>query len=170
MSEFEFPKRPKKSIDDLNVVPILDMFVAIVFFLLLSASMVGMTKIVLPPSATSTLESGSTKVPLNPKLYVINNAELPNTVKVILQWEGTRPGRDSLTLLDDITKSQVEAVEQIQKMVQKFKEQFPEEKTIQISLQSGIIYQWLISAMDGVRELMPDMVLSSYQGADLMKE
>ncbi len=170
MNDFGFPKKKKRTIDDLNVVPILDMFVSIVFFLLLSASMVGMTKIVLPPSSTSSVESGVTKVPLNPKLYIINAGDAPGMVKVLLRWEGDKPGKDSISLPDEITKDQKKPVDEIKKMIKKFKDQFPEEKTVQISLQSGIIYQWLISAMDGVRESLPDMVLNSYQAADGVKE
>lgn len=102
MNDFHFPRRKKSSIDDLNVVPILDMFISIVFFLLLSASMVGMTKIVLPPSGTSSIESGSTKVPINPKLLVIHSSS--NAIKVILKWEGTKPGSDSVSFGEDIFK------------------------------------------------------------------
>lgn len=170
MNDFGFPKKKKRTIEDLNVVPILDMFVSIVFFLLLSASMVGMTKIVLPPSSTASVESGVTKVPLNPKLFVITSDKDPGMVKVLLRWEGDKPGGDSVSLPDEVTKDQKKPVDEIKKMVKKFKDQFPEEKTIQISLQSGIIYQWLISAMDGVREILPDMVLNSYQTADVVKE
>lgn len=169
MTDFGFPKKKKRTIDDLNVVPILDMFVSIVFFLLLSASMVGMTKIVLPPSSTSSVESGVTKVPLNPKLYVLADRD-PNKIKVLLRWEGDTPGNDSLTLDGQIIKDQKKPVEEIKQLVKKFKEKFPEEKTVQISLQSGVIYQWLISAMDGVRDQLPDMVLNSYDSANAIKE
>lgn len=171
MNEFGFPKRAKKSIDELNIVPILDMFVAIVFFLLLSASMVGMTKIVLPPSATTSVASDSPKRPLNPKLLVFNpkGAE-QDTVKVILKWEGATPGSQVITVKEDIFKNEKIAIDEIKEMVAKFKEKFPEEKTIQISMQSKVPYQWLVSAMDGVRELLPDMVLNSYTLADAMTE
>ena len=170
MNEFGFPKRKKRTLDDLNVVPILDMFVSIVFFLLLSASMVGMTKIVLPPSSTTSIESTQTKVPLNPKLFLISSKLDSDTVKVLLSWEGVKPGSDSISLSENIFKDQKKQVEEIRTMIQKFKDQFPEEKTIQISLQSGIAYQWLISVMDGVREILPDMVLNSYLSADGVKE
>jgi hypothetical protein len=167
---FGFPKKKKRAIDDLNVVPILDMFVSIVFFLLLSASMVGMTKIVLPPSSTASVEGGVTKVPLNPKLILIAAGAVPNSAKIILKWEGDKPGTDSVVIAEDIFKDQHKPLEEIRKIIKKFKDQFPEEKTIQISLQSGMAYQWLITSMDGARETLPDIVLSSYQLADGIRE
>jgi len=170
MNEYWFPKRQKKSIGELNVVPILDMFVSIVFFLLLSASMIGMTKIVLPPSATSSIESGSTRVPLNPKLLVLSMGAKTEDIKLVLKWNGTKPGTQTLVLKEDIFKSQKNSIIEIKKMIQSFKDQYPEEKTIQISMQSKVPYQWLISTMDGVREILPDIVLNSYSLADATKE
>lgn len=55
-------------------------------------------------------------------------------------------------------------------MVQRFKEKYPEEKTVQIGMQSSVPYQWLITAMDGVRDILPDVVLTSYQFADTFSE
>jgi biopolymer transport protein ExbD len=170
MNDFGFPQRKKKTIEELNVVPILDMFVSIVFFLLLSTSMVGMTKIVLPPSATSTVESTNTKIPLNPKLFVIAAVDKPGFLKIILKWEGNKPGSDSVLVAEDIFRDQTPVVNAIKDMLKKFKNDHAEEKTVQISLQSGMAYQWLISAMDGAREILPDMILSSYQVADGMRE
>ncbi len=170
MTDFEFPKRPKKTISDLNVVPILDMFVSIVFFLILSASMVGMTKIVLPPSSTSSIESGSTKIPINAKLMVLSDSHTENSIKVVLKWGGQKPGTDSINFKEDVFKNSHKIVDDIKAMTKKFKDQYPEEKTIQIGMQSAIPYQWLISAMDGVREILPDMVLISYQLADTITE
>ena len=121
MNDFTFPKRAKKSIDDLNVVPILDMFVSIVFFLLLSASMVGMTKLVVPPSATSVIESGSTKVPLNAKMNVIPLDPKLESIKIVFKWEGVKPGVLTLSLKEDIFTHQKGVVSQIKEMVQKFK-------------------------------------------------
>lgn len=171
MNDFGFfPKKEKTSIEELNVVPILDMFVAIVFFLLLSVSMIGMTKIVLPPSSTVSIESNSTKVPLNPKLLVLAKNGEANDIKVILKWEGASPGSQTIEFKDDIFSNQKKAIQEINEMIKKFKAQFPEEKTIQISMQSKIPYQWLISTMDGVREILSDMVLNSYSLADSMRE
>lgn len=170
MNDFGFPKRKKRGLDDLNVVPILDMFISIVFFLLLSASMVGMTKLVLPPSATSSVESTSTKVPLNPKLYIIASSQVANGVKAILQWEGDAPGKEAIDLPFNVLEKQDAAIADIKKLIQKFKDQHPDEKTIQLALQSGIMYQWLITAMDGAREILPDIVLVSYDVADGLKE
>jgi len=170
MNDFTFPKRAKKSIDDLNVVPILDMFVSIVFFLLLSASMVGMTKLVVPPSATSVIESGSTKVPINAKLNVIPLDSKMEAIKIVFKWEGAKPGELSLSLKEDIFVNQKVVVGKIKEMVQKFKNQYPGERTVQISMQTMIPYQWLITVMDGVTELLPDVVLNSYTVADAEKE
>lgn len=163
MDDFYFPRKKKKSIDDLNVVPILDMFVSIVFFLLLSASMVGLTKIVMPPASINSINRQSAGVPINPKLWVAPSTTQSSMIKVLLQWEGSNPGRDLLELNQDSTLKTVAVVGEIQNMVKKFKEKFPAEKTVQIALHKDLSYQWLITIMDGVREALPDMVLSSYE-------
>lgn len=170
MTDFGFPQKKKRTIEDLNVVPILDMFVSIVFFLLLSASMVGMTKLVLPPSATNSVESNSTKVPLNPKLFLVASSNAVNGVKAVLRWEGDNPGEEAIELPFNVLEKQDSAIQELKKMITKFKERYPDEKTLQISLQSTIIYQWLITAMDSARESLPDIVLVSYDMADGFKE
>jgi biopolymer transport protein ExbD len=169
MNDFGFPQRKKRTIDDLNVVPILDMFVSIVFFLLLSASMIGMTKLVLPPSASRSIESASSKIPLNPTLWVAKLDPAKDQVVVELKWGGDNPGKESLELPLDIQGADEAKIQAIKKLVDQFSSRYPNEKTIQVSLEKNLPYQWLITVMDGIREKLPDVVLLSYQQIEAFK-
>lgn len=101
---------------------------------------------------------------------VLSDSHTANSIKVVLKWGGQKPGTDSINFNEDVFKNSHKIVDDIKAMMKKFKDQYPEEKTIQIGMQSEIPYQWLISAMDGVREILPDMVLISYQLADTITE
>jgi biopolymer transport protein ExbD len=166
--EFYIVDKKHKGINELNIVPIMDMFISIIFFLLLSTSMMSYTKHVLPPSATRAVtESTDTSVPMNPKIYIIKNKEV---YSAIFKWEGPQPGSNKIEIKSDFMEAPEQLVEQIKNLVAEFKKQYPLEKTMQITMQSDLPYQILISIMDAVRELTPDIVLTSYNSADGLQE
>lgn len=167
IDDFYGGERKSKALDELNIVPVLDMFISIIFFLLLSTSMIGLTKQVLPPSATKAVTSEVTTVPVNPKIFVIGT---PQSMSAILKWEGASPGTQKLEISNQALISPKKFVEDLKKMVTDFKKKFPQEKTIQISLKSYVPYQVLISVMDGVREGLPDIILTSYTSAESLQE
>ncbi len=156
-----------KGLDELNIVPILDMFISIIFFLLLSTSMIGLTKQVIPPSATKAITSEESSLPVNPRIIVIGTLDKMNA---ILKWEGNKPGSVKVEITSDYLTKPKQVVDDIKKMVGDFKKEHPSEKTIQVTLKSDLPYQILISVMDGVREHLPDVVLTSYQTAESIQE
>lgn len=148
-------KRPaRRAIRDLNVVPIIDMFTTVVFFLLLSTSFIALTKLTVPPSRVSTISDPVAPPPLAPKMIVFGEAE---QLKVSLSWAGTNPGIKT----EAVRKNSL--FETTKKMVEEFNKKYPDEKSLQLGMAENVKYQNLIAAMDGVRELMPDVVLISYQ-------
>lgn len=148
-----FQKRPKKHVRDLNIVPIIDMLVTVIFFLLMSTSFIEYTKLTLPPSVTVTAPVESKKLPLLPKLVVRSGA---NGYEVHLSWQGSEPGHDSV----DCNQSDI--IPRVEAMLKKFKERHADERTLQISMERSVKYQTLISVMDASKDLIPDVVLLSY--------
>lgn len=170
MNDEEFYGSASKSnaLSDLNIVPILDMFISIIFFLLLSTSMIGLTKHVLPPSATKAITSEtSTAPPMNTKIFIIGTQGKFNA---ILKWEGAVPGTEKIILDTQNLDKPKKVVDDIKKTIVEFKKKYPQEKTIQIAMKSEVSYQMLISVMDGVRESLPDVVLTSYESAESLQE
>jgi biopolymer transport protein ExbD len=148
-----------------DLVPILDGLTAVIFFLLLSISFIGITKITMPPSVAS-VSSASNKTPVSGRVV----AKLAgNAIQVKMEWIGNQPGE----MIEKVSRASVtqkndELVDAAVKLAQAFKLKFPEEKTIQIALASQLNYQELISIMDGFRKdgMYEDLVLSSYTEAD----
>ncbi|MEI7973399.1 MAG: biopolymer transporter ExbD [Bdellovibrio sp.] len=149
----------KKYLNDLNIVPILDMFVAIIFFLLLTTSFVGLTKLQVPPSAVSTITDPSIPPPVSPKLYLWSQ---DTQLRIQLKWQGVRPGEKLLNLdLDQVRNTRALLTEKIRPLLVEFKSQHPTERTLQLSLESRLPFQSLIEVMDAARESLPDIVLLS---------
>jgi len=161
-------ERKKKQEVELEIVPILDMFTAIIFFLLISITFVQFTKHALPPSGVTTITEPQAPPPLQPKLYV---TETGSRLKLILTWAGRNPGSisdtASISPIDNYPKSLGTAV---QKIVQRFVTEHPSESTIQLGLGRNVHYQNFIAVMDNVNKLMPDVVLLSYAEAEAVTE
>ncbi len=163
MDDF-FIKPTKKTIKELNLVPIIDMFTTVIFFLLLSTTFMTLSKLTVPPSKVSTTSSVSNEMPVSPKLFLI---QAQDGEKLILTWTGQNPGR----ILVQVSPQEWENnsllfIEKVKNTVSEFKKKFPLEKSIQIGLGKEVPYQNLISLMDGVKEIIPDLVLISYQEVD----
>lgn len=152
----DFFERPRqRKLRDLNIVPILDMFTVIIFFLLLSASFVQFTKLTVPPSATVTTTDAGRALPKTPKLFVGTSSS--GQMNLLLQWSGEQPGE-----LKASANAETLFVES-RKLVEAFLEKHPGESTLQLGLSSRIPYQSLIRVMDGARERMPDIILLSHR-------
>lgn len=148
----------KRHTQDLNIVPILDMLTTVIFFLLLSAGFMEFTKLTLPPSATVTSTSTVQTVPVAPRL-VIKNADQGQYL-IQLAWGGAKPGQNA------VRASEGQIVAKLKQMTASFSKSYPNEKTVQVSLQRRLKYQILIAVMDGVRDSLPDVVLATYEGAE----
>ena len=159
-----FQKPERRHQKDLNIVPILDMLVTIIFFLLTTAGFLEFTKLTVPPSATTVASPSKPEPPLAPKIFVVNSG---SGVRLVMVWAGRNPGQKSANIQStDPEDRRLKLLENAKKFTSEFTKTYPGEKTIQIGLGSRVAYQELITVMDGVRDLMPDMVLISYGEAE----
>lgn len=159
MDDFFDRYRPKRIID-LNIVPILDMLISIIFFLLLSTSFIGYTKLQVPPASVSTVTSPVAPEPLSPKLMVAGKDQ---KVRLILVWKGEKPGRkiESVDVPADDSRAKI-IQEKVFGILKEFNTKYPGEKTLQMGLSPKLPYQFLIASMDAARETVPDVVLIDY--------
>jgi len=156
---FDFESTDRKHVPEPDLVPILDGLTAVIFFLLLSISFIGMTKITMPPSFVSAAAS-SDDIPVSGKVKAILQGE---TIVVKLEWIGQKPGGLSESAVRVSSKTKNESLIAVaKKLAAQFKEKFPGEKSLQIALGPSLNYQELISIMDGLRTNFDDLVLSSY--------
>ena len=161
-----FSKPTRRHIKDLNLVPIIDMFTTVVFFLLLSTGFMAYTQITVPPSKSSVTTGAAAAIPpLSPKLLIWSTSR--GAIRFNLTWRGKDPGETNETLTSTTSEPPRELiVQKSYELLNKLKEAHPDEKTLQLGLGSSIPYQVLISAMDGARMALPDLVLISYGEAD----
>lgn len=158
---FELDRESRKHIPEPDLVPILDGLTSVIFFLLLSISFIGLTKITLPPSSSSTITSVSQKPPLSPRLRVTHEGK---NLSLELDWVGTNPDQiKAVHPRDEEQKVLKELIEKVSAIVKEFKDKYPEEKTMQLAMSEDLNYQEMISVMDGIRPLMDDIVLNSYK-------
>ncbi|NDD91956.1 hypothetical protein EBZ37_07720 [bacterium] len=151
MDDF-FSKPERKHVRELNLVPVIDMFTTVIFFLILSTSFYGFTKLTLPPSKVSVNTDPLTPPPLSTKLLIGKN---DGGFRLALSWVGSSPGQ----LEEVATVANIE--DRVRGLAEKFTSSHPSEKTIQLGMTAEVDYQSLIRAMDGVREKLPDIVLIS---------
>jgi biopolymer transport protein ExbD len=161
---FVLSKRRKEN-PDLNVVPILDMLISVIFFLLLTTTFLQFTKQSVPPSSVSKITDPVAPPPVSAKIMGVMKG---NQLRLFLSWSGTTPGHTEKTIPRDpanTAESQKALLDAATEMVTDFSAKYPKEKTIQIGLGADVNYQDLITIMDGTKEKLPDMVLFSYQEA-----
>jgi biopolymer transport protein ExbD len=158
MDDF-FEKPERKHIRELNLVPVIDMFTTVIFFLLLSTSFYAFTKLTLPPSKVSVNTDPLTPPPLSTKLVIGEVQAQPPLLTVKLSWVGESPGEERV----DVSEAELET--KVRELVSRFHDKFPAERTIQLGMSPSVRYQSLILAMDGAREKLPDIVLISPEEA-----
>lgn len=153
----------RKQTPEPDLVPILDGLTAVIFFLLLSISFVGLTKVTMPPSVASVANEES-KMPLSVKLRAVLE---DSTIQLQLDWIGDKPGaiRASVLRQRPTVKNQA-LIEAVKKITTEFKNQYPLENTLQLTLSENLNYQEMISMMDGALEQMKDIALASYKDGE----
>lgn len=152
----DFESVGRKHIPEPDLVPILDALTSVIFFLLLSATFMTLTKLTVPPAQVSTAKPSDT-IPLNPVFVVKeNNGEL----LLKLSWKGSRPG-EIVKHLSRMMPRNLELLSQTQEIMKEFSGRFADQKTMQLSLSNQIQYQELITVMDGIRTTYQDIVLVS---------
>lgn len=161
-----FEKPQKRDGIELNLVPIIDMLTTVIFFLLLSTVFIAMNKLTVPPSKVSTVSDPIAPPPLAATLLV-GADQAQQKVEVRMSWTGKAPGQMSQSIaVQDLATKPDALVEATHKLADQFHQRFPDEKTVRVGMSRELPYQYLISAMDGVRDAMPDLVLISYQESE----
>jgi len=155
--------KPRVGIE-LNIVPIMDMLICVIFFLLLSTSFISYTNLQVPPSQVTTITDPQRPEPVAAKMMAFIR---DNRLQIRLEWKGARPGsKTALVEPQELLGRALKVQTQTRSVIEAFKKLHPNENTIQMSLSAEIPYQILISMMDGARELLPDVVLYSYDEVD----
>lgn len=157
--------RPKKrEIGEIPLAPIIDMFVCVIFFLILSTTFSQVTKQTLPPSGVSVITDPVAPPPLAPKLLIKKRGL---RLHLILRWAGVSPG-EQIRELNIVRESDYSTslYNEVLILVREFKLKYPNEGSLQVGLSSDLLYQTLITTMDSVRTQIKDIVLISYNEVD----
>jgi biopolymer transport protein ExbD len=167
---YDLTRNRRKEGIDLNVVPILDMLISVIFFLLLATSFMQLTKESVPPSSVSTITDPVAPPPLSARLICV---EKGNVTRLILSWIGATPGQVSKELeLKDGNSDEARAslLTTVTQMVEDFSVKYPKEKTLQVGMGAKVPYQKLVTIMDAAKEKLPDVVLFDYSEAEQRAE
>ena len=154
----------RHKIREMPIAPILDMMVAVIFFLLLSTTFIEYTKQTLRPADVHTTATAPEVLPLSPRLLVTRTKYW---LSLNLTWLGTEPGHiiKNIANTDPLEFSQ-DLVDASRSVAAQFREKFPDEMQIHLSFGPDILYQEMISVMDGTQTQLPDIVLLSYNEAN----
>jgi len=154
----------------LNLVPVMDMLTAIIFFLLVSTTFIEFAKLPVPPSGVKTITDPVVPPPLAPKLYV--DYISPKNIGLLLVWSGVSPGEFYKKAVVEEYSEEAPYPEKLKSdiddLLSKFIKNHPLEKTLQLGFGENIPYRSMIAVMDGVLPLLPDIVLLSYKNTGLM--
>jgi biopolymer transport protein ExbD len=156
--------RKRRSVQELNIVPILDMLTTVIFFLLLSTSFLEYVKLTVPPSAVTFSKPESVPLATAPKIFLVSGNR---SFRLILSWSGKKAGvleREIAT--GDPLQTRKQLLLKSEELAQAFSKMNPSEKTVQLGLGSNVPFQHLVSVMDGLHSSLPDVVLISYREAE----
>ncbi len=154
-----FKKPERREVKELQIVPVIDMFTTVIFFLLMSTSFIALTKLSVPPTKVEAVSAESPVEPLAPKLIVSQkNSE---SAELKLSWRGKEPGEFTETV--QFNETELTKLQEVSfKIVERFALKFPSESSVRLGFGSDVPYQWVVSAMDGVRQKITNIVLVSY--------
>ncbi len=165
----DFLNKPKrKHIKEIPLAPILDLLVVVIFFLILSASFVELRQNIIPPSSSSVISSAvmdSESVPLNPKLLIMNKK---GVISLLMKWQGSKPGQTIKKLKISENDYDAELKSAAQEIVRKFKIDYPDQSQIQLGWHGDMIYQSVLTTVDGVLMEIKDLVLLSPEDSEIL--
>lgn len=153
------PRTKRREIREIPIAPILDMLVAVIFFLLLATSFDEYARQTLPPVSSAPSEAqANVPPPLSPKLFV---RDAGGARALVLSWEGARPG-SLQAIADERTENPGALARQVASLVDRFAQTYPSEGTLRIGFSPSVAYQDVIAVMDGARGHIKDVVFISY--------
>lgn len=145
----------------LDLVPIIDAMTCVIFFLLLSSTFVEFTKITMPQAVSSVASTAvADEPPVSAKLIGVVKGPY---IHMVLSWNGKNPDHVSKRVMRDPKNARSETLEATtQGMVLEFKNRFPKEQVLLLGFSPSVTYQEVISAMDGARKEIDDLVMVSW--------
>lgn len=161
-------KRRRYHVKEIPLAPILDLLVVVIFFLIISASFIEVRQNTLPPSSTSTVSINSTetdKVPLNPKLIMINKN---NEITLLLKWFGANPGQLIRTLKASSNNYDQNLKTNTTEIIKEFRATHPDENQLQLGWQKDITYQSVLTVVDGTMLEVKDLVFISPEESEIL--
>lgn len=150
-------RRPKFSDggDDLNIIPVMNLFMVLIPFLLLGAAFFQISVI---PTSTPTHEPTEADIPETPKTVTATLMIEPDELAVT--FESVSLARDEL---DDMARTFDKSagdydLDGLQSHLRHIKEQYPESTTITVLPHDDLEYQQLVDILDTTRDypLDPD--------------
>jgi biopolymer transport protein ExbD len=162
-------KPQRREIREIPIAPILDMLVAVIFFLLISTSFEEYARQTLPPASVGPAEPAAAgPPPLAPKL-VARDAPAGG-VTLALSWDGPEPGSLSAVVGPlgagaALGREMGELREKAASLVERFAREHPGESSLRLGFSESFPYQGVISVMDGARGKIKSLVLISYASA-----
>ena len=165
----DFLTKPKrKHIKEIPLAPILDLLVVVIFFLILSASFVELRQNIIPPSSSSIISSAvmdSDSIPLNPKLLIMGSK---GNISLLLKWQGSTPGQILKKIKISQTNYDLELKTSTHEIVKEFKKNYPDQNQIQLGWHGDMIYQSVLTTVDGVVLEIKDLVLLSPEDSEIL--
>jgi hypothetical protein len=135
------------------------MLTTVVFFLLLTSSMIQYVKLSVPP-ATVREEALKNKVELAPRMHA---SRVGGKVNLELLWNGAEPGSLKALAAQSGAPGRDVLVSQAKALSAQFKTRYPDERTLRLALGPELTVQDLISVMDGARENFPTVTLQTWK-------
>lgn len=148
----------------IDLVPILDALVVVIFFLVLSISFTELTKVTMPP--VQVVENPQKSESSAPAVKAILLASFENgRINLIIKWNNESSSYLQETL-DRATSSAGSLEKAVAVLAEKFKLKYPNEKTLQVSATKDASFQEFVTLIDSAKPFFADVVMISYVEAE----
>jgi hypothetical protein len=149
-------KPRRRQSPEINLTPILDMLVSIIFFLLIFCVFSEYSQVSLPAVKEAT-NSVTDSVLLSPKILVRSLSN--GRVRFDLLWAGEHPGRQTQEFGFSQLNSADTWMTAMKKFSENFAKQYPRQKSIEVGLEGQFSYQHLLYVIDALADRFPDVAL-----------
>ena len=140
--------------DDLNVIPVMNLFMVLIPFLLLGAAFYQVGVI---PTSTATHDPSASDIPETPTTVAANLVIEPDAITVT--FASTSMSEEELAEIAGRFPHQSEEdfnLEGLQRHLREIKEKYPQSTTMTVLPHDGLDYQSLVEVLDACREYPVD--------------
>lgn len=157
MDAWQLPKKRRAS-PEINLTPILDMLVSIIFFLLIFCVFNQLTQITLPATTRAAGVDASSRR-LSAELMILRAGA--DRVRFVMRWSGESPGSYDRYIARTQLKSNQAWTEATRSFIEEFARKYPAEKTLHLGLDRAFSYQHLVTIIDAVKPKFQELALLS---------